>query len=545
MSHAQIYETIKHVNYFDWDRCKQKGFAQFLLILILLAGIGLAVYLTQFTQVFKPKANTSPSAKIIVSGKRLIDSSNNQDFQVRSVYYLNILSKAGNPVSMFNSQYFNESYIDGHFTWMKILGFNTVRLTYHNHEDGEASLLSSAGLCREGNNQGFNKCHDIRSVDNLIKTLNIAKRHNLKVILTLYGGVTARYATNISNPGYGANSQYLEVQTVKDYSRYLTDFFTYIKNSGTDTSTILAIQPQAEPWLIRNEFPLQSGNILHPGTQFTVSRDYPITNNVLTKTGGKNSETMNQILTDSLTYSFNAWFAAIKSVDPTFLTAYDQFPSYAVSNEDTRHVYDLELINPNLHADIIGMQLYRYVPISEPGTSSQILTRMLDFYPGFKTNLVNFQKPFIMWEYGYDNINMGTPDANKLGAGVTTKAEFLKDWMKASCELKPAGWNLFFWRHANSDPANAGFEPIDANDFALARSVAPVNFPNPCAVPISNPSSSPAKYVGDLNDDGSVDALDFGVFVRDFRDQNLRSDFNNSGEVDIFDFNILIQNIGK
>lgn len=37
---------------------KQKGFAQYLVIIILLAGIGVTVYLTQFTQIFKPKANT-------------------------------------------------------------------------------------------------------------------------------------------------------------------------------------------------------------------------------------------------------------------------------------------------------------------------------------------------------------------------------------------------------------------------------------------------------------------------------------------------------
>jgi len=60
-----------------------------------------------------------------------------------------------------------------------------------------------------------------------------------------------------------------------------------------------------------------------------------------------------------------------------------------------------------------------------------------------------------------------------------------------------------------------------------------------------SPSPSPAEKVGDLNDDSSVDALDFGVFVRDYRDQNLRSDFNGNNEVDIFDFNIFIQNIGK
>jgi len=36
----------------------QKGFFQIFFILIVIAGIGMTVYLTQFTQVFKPKANS-------------------------------------------------------------------------------------------------------------------------------------------------------------------------------------------------------------------------------------------------------------------------------------------------------------------------------------------------------------------------------------------------------------------------------------------------------------------------------------------------------
>lgn len=44
------------MNYFDFAQRKRKGFAYVLFILILLIGIGVAVYLTQFTQIFKPKA---------------------------------------------------------------------------------------------------------------------------------------------------------------------------------------------------------------------------------------------------------------------------------------------------------------------------------------------------------------------------------------------------------------------------------------------------------------------------------------------------------
>ena len=66
-----------------------------------------------------------------------------------------------------------------------------------------------------------------------------------------------------------------------------------------------------------------------------------------------------------------------------------------------------------------------------------------------------------------------------------------------------------------------------------------------CVKPSSSPSPSPAKKIGDLNDDTHVDIFDFPLFVADFRVQNLRSDFNAKDGVDIFDFNIFIREIKR
>ena len=533
----------------------QKGLIWILTpIIVLICGIVVATYLSQKPQTFKPKAAAAPSGTIVTSGKMLVDSSTNREFIVRSVQYMKVHP---NYVGTFNADNFDGNYVDEHFTWMQILGFNTVRLIYHNYADGEAKLSSSATLCREDNQADiFTTCHDITSVNNLAKTVDIARNHNLRIILTMYGGVPFRYATKLGQLNYTENSLYTDPQTVRDYSRYLKDFLEYLKTK-TDLSTILAVQPQAEPWLYRNQFPLQAGNELHP-IEFTVSSPFPITDNVLTKTNGKNSEVMNQILQESLTFSFNSWFDAIKSVEPTLLTGYDQFPSYAVPNADTRHVYDYQLINPNLRADIIGMQVYRYVPISIPGNSKQALDMIFDFYPGFKNALSDYPKPFIMWEYGYDNANLGQPNPNILGSGITSKEEFLKDWMRASCSLNPAGWNLFFWRHANS--LDAGFEPIDTNNFALARAVSPGTFSDPCLrqspsaapsispSPSSNPSPSDSAKPGDTDNDNDVDIFDYNIVVTDFgktNDPNTKADLDNDNDVDIFDYNLVVSNFGK
>lgn len=53
------------------------------------------------------------------------------------------------------------------------------------------------------------------------------------------------------------------------------------------------------------------------------------------------------------------------------------------------------------------------------------------------------------------------------------------------------------------------------------------------------------KKIGDLSGDGNVDFADFNAFARNYRDKDLISDFNGNGEVDLADLNIMIRNFGK
>lgn len=70
----------------------------------------------------------------------------------------------------------------------------------------------------------------------------------------------------------------------------------------------------------------------------------------------------------------------------------------------------------------------------------------------------------------------------------------------------------------------------------------PAIVPSPSAIPTS--STSPQK-TGDIDQDGDVDIFDFNLFLRDYREQNLRSDFNKNKKVDIYDFNLLLVNFSK
>lgn len=58
---------------------------------------------------------------------------------------------------------------------------------------------------------------------------------------------------------------------------------------------------------------------------------------------------------------------------------------------------------------------------------------------------------------------------------------------------------------------------------------------------------SGVPLAGDLNNDGKVNSVDFGLFMNDFGKTNYQgvADLNNDGKVDIFDYNILVSNYGK
>lgn len=60
-----------------------------------------------------------------------------------------------------------------------------------------------------------------------------------------------------------------------------------------------------------------------------------------------------------------------------------------------------------------------------------------------------------------------------------------------------------------------------------------------------SPSASPARKVGDIDNNGRVDIFDFNFLVADYRGTNMRSDLNGDNKVDLFDFNLLITNFGK
>jgi hypothetical protein len=77
-------------------------------------------------------------------------------------------------------------------------------------------------------------------------------------------------------------------------------------------------------------------------------------------------------------------------------------------------------------------------------------------------------------------------------------------------------------------------------DTAFVKAYTPqVSSPSPAISP------SPARKIGDLNGNGKVDIFDFNLFAGYFPSKDIRGDIDTNGRVDIFDFNTLLTNFGK
>lgn len=58
-------------------------------------------------------------------------------------------------------------------------------------------------------------------------------------------------------------------------------------------------------------------------------------------------------------------------------------------------------------------------------------------------------------------------------------------------------------------------------------------------------SPSPFSKIGDINGNGKVDIFDFNLFAGYFPTKDIKGDVDKNGRVDIFDFNALVTNFGK
>ncbi len=88
--------------------------------------------------------------------------------------------------------------------------------------------------------------------------------------------------------------------------------------------------------------------------------------------------------------------------------------------------------------------------------------------------------------------------------------------------------------------------PLSSPSPSPSVAVSPSASPSPSVSVSPSPSPSPSPKPGDIDGNGKVNIFDFSLFLSDFgkKGQNLKADFNNNGRVDIFDFSIMLSNWG-
>ncbi len=526
----------------------RKWFFSIIVLVVLLLTIPIAVYLSQKPQVFNPKAaNNTNKNSIIVSGNRLIDSSTGFEFIVRSNQFVDIgydLTPSGNlqpNLHTFTSNVYDRSKTDNEFSVMQTLGYNTIRVVFN--DGGEPDDKNQTRLCTTGTNgAGYSMfdCMSKATVDNLIETVKLADKHNIKVLITIGEGAPPRY--NNSGSEYfsnykNGNINYLRPQSVKDFGRYLNDLLTYMKLEDTPFEAILAIEPTPEPALDTKNFPFSTRvnsacdgsyyncdfvptNIEIKAPEFNVepgklykadkqssrdSGDSGWSRVVYVDSQGISrviaSAELKEIINYSFLKAFNSWFDIIHSHG--LLTAYDQYLN-AVANDihDGRHIDDNFTFNTQLKADIIGIQVYppNEIPDSfrnNPGSfAAQELEKYLSFTPGLKEKITNAQKPFLIWETGIDKQIPIKSGGNVVGyLSYPANINYLIDWQIKTCQLNPKGWNLFYWTRAANDHGSFSASYVNGlRSHILAELMSPLVRPNPC----QGQGQAPAKVVDAL-----------------------------------------------
>lgn len=80
----------------------------------------------------------------------------------------------------------------------------------------------------------------------------------------------------------------------------------------------------------------------------------------------------------------------------------------------------------------------------------------------------------------------------------------------------------------------------EGNEIKLENFACPDGCEDGACAEGARPTPTPAPVLGDLNDDGEINILDFSIFVDYYRENNLLADFNDDSGVDILDFSLFV-----
>ncbi len=513
----------------------QKGFAHFLVLIILLLGIGVAVYLTQFTQIFKPKASENTNALKITSWEQRGQLAPNlQEFTYR-----------GTAQSEMGAQYAAPGIPENMKALSSIIRYRDNSDSVRNYDLYLTPTLAIWKIIRyeaDGQTSQYvgnfpsETCYDGQKTmtDGVIQPAigldgNYGKEGELPNVMvkTNYGCQREHYSVPYPIDNYqsaGSGRGIIPEITTQPF---------WDQTYQTLTSTSVSV-----PWVY------YEGLLDKNSPQFKADFNsrYSKLDDIETaaKDSLKNISLNNQVTvlpdgTIQLTHMWNVlkkrpW---MEHTTYSYWVPFDSLPSSKVIYFDkTTNQY----VNPfTTNPAPIGFTTYGDLKIQNTGGWFGYFIDKhrpdfgIAFYTGFDLGMggISLSPP-------YNPINPGGVP------GIVTTHLFPKGY-----------WDKIFYQTflviGTKEEMQQKSEVLNkyVYNFAIPDPTAPSPSPMSSVLLSPRPSASSPKKVGDLDNDNDVDTDDFKLFVKDFNDNNLRSDFNNSGEVDIFDFSIMIRNLSS
>lgn len=476
-----------------------RAFLQIGVVLILVVGIAAVVYLTQFTQIFKPKAaEPSPiSTTSTYPPKKPAD--------LRCITYFDFEYFSNSPAERDNA--FN--YLNSQIPIWKSNGFNCVAFVL-NWNFMQPRAYPTPVWDEER----------VRSVTRMFDSL---KNNNMGIMMGLNFVHTAPLGFNPTNPVEPVECDFLRDATMYGaFEKYTHEVFTRFQN-----------YPMFYHVFTDNALPC------------VVTLD-PAGAALMRKTLGSLPSRIPSDLRSKIIIGFHD----VMNVRP-----------YNPRNPVYSSTYTQAEMSPV--QDVTQFDFYSQQVYEGNSTIDEFLIEMDDWVKYMRNFFGPNMPPIIFGELGSTLVKRKPEgglvmDGSKYVCEYDERSEMIQRnalyYMTKYAVDNKIGFSIWAWQYQDNTPdldCQFGAHALTRPDGSLRPAVAAIKqaileggVQLDTAVSPSPSPSSTAK-VGDLNNDGRVNIFDFNIFIQNYQSQNAIADLNKNGTVDVFDFNLLVSNFGN
>jgi len=576
----------------------QKGFFQIFTILILIAGIGITVYLTQFTQVFKPYASEGPSYPSLYGSTPICELNQSNCLPlsnfpkpssgaVQTVAFLGFfhppgtvfISPSGTPTTADGLADLKKTYLTKQLDYLWFDGGSFI--TTQNQTANYSLLINNINLLKALSQQYRNPNFKIGIHAGSVTSLNtqFLSWQFLNESNFLHNSLGSR----ISFPGQEA-FKFLYLQNQDTRSRLANGFAQTMTNLPINglvfdsyASPHLVLQQvlgtgncqeafnckDINDWLpylkqlpqdIKASLPNpQNKDIIYNGIFYSdeINPTWEGTMNqgFLNYTDGALVEHVHRILKSPEIFKsyIEAMNLAVSSGKKIFFLAQPQmfYQTDTKDNVGQRSGSNMTqwtsfLTDNNIPTDLNLERFYL--------TSYLLIQKNPYTYFGYHPSFV-FSGDFDIYFYKDWNRNYGDPLGNYT---VTSAGLYTRNYQNGFVVVNPTieahvfqfpdpAKNYLLWDSVNGPAANNSMQINPRQGVFL------FNIPAPSS-PSPSPSPSAPVKPGDTDNNGDIDIFDYNQVVTDFgktNDPNTKADLDHDDDVDIFDYNFVVSNFGK